>query len=212
MPSVCVKPRDRRRVSDKSTGESHFMDAAAGERMEGATKRGEHMAHAICHTQTEAQAPVVKQRLDAICQQLRDHYSVKTALVSIVTPSGLRFIAGSGIDLDQIGGCGLNPVAGGLNFGHYVCHRQAPIIVLDTSQNERHNRHPLVTGEPHMMFYVGQPITVGDPEGLTFVGTLCIMDDTPREEFLTSECAFIEQLSQAVTTTLVSGIEHLLDT
>ena len=210
-PSACVKPRERRRVSDKSTGESHFMDADAGERMEGATKRGEHMAHAICHTQ-EMQAPAVKQQLDAICQQLRDHYHVKTALVSIVTPSGLRFIAGSGLDLDRIGGCGLNPVAGGLNFGHYVCHRQAPIIVLDTSQNERHNRHPLVTGEPHMMFYVGQPITVADPEGLVFVGALCIMDDTPREEFLTSECACIEQLSQEVTTTLVLGIPTLLDT
>ena len=191
------------------------MDAAAGEKLGEATKRSENIAREICDhisSGTQTQNPAVKQRLDAICLQLRDHYSVKTALVSIVTPSGLRFIAGSGIDLDQIGGCGLNPVAGGLNFGHYVCHRQAPIIVLDTSQNERHNRHPLVTGEPHMMFYVGQPITVGDPEGLTFVGTLCIMDDTPREEFLTSECAFIEQLSQAVTTTLVSGIEHLLDT
>ena len=212
QPDPYVKPRAKRRVSDRSTGQSHFMDATAGEKLGQATKRCAHIAREICRNQTETQNSVVKQQLDAICQQLRDHYSVKTALVSIVTPSGLRFIAGSGIDLDQIGGCGLNPVAGGLNFGHYVCHRQAPIIVLDTSQNERHNRHPLVTGEPHMMFYVGQPITVGDPEGLTFVGTLCIMDDTPREEFLTSECAFIEQLSQAVTTTLVSGIEHLLDT
>merc|ERR1712166_672105 len=77
MPSVCVKPRDRRRVSDKSTGETHFMDAAAGEMMEGATKRGANMAHAICHHQANSQNSAVKQQLDAICQQLRDHYSVK---------------------------------------------------------------------------------------------------------------------------------------
>ena len=187
------------------------MDAAAGERMEGATKRGEDMAHAICQNQTDSQASAVKQELDAICQQLRDHYAVKTALVSIVTPSEILFIAGSGIDLDRIGGCALNPVAVGLNFCHYVCHRQAPIIVLDISQNERCNRHPLVTGQPHMMFYVGQPITVADPEGLTFVGTLCIMDETPREEFFTGECVLLKQLSHAVTTSILSGIPTLLD-
>ena len=187
------------------------MDAAAGELMEGATKRGNNMAHAICHNQSNSQNPAVRQQLDAICQQLRDHYDVKTALVSIVTASGLRFIAGSGLDLDRIGGCGLNPVAGGLNFGHYVCHRQAPIIVLDTSQNQRHNQHPLVTGEPHMMFYVGQPITVTDPEGIMFIGTLCIMDDQPREKFLTGECSLLEQLSHQVTATIISGIPTLLD-
>jgi len=211
QPDPYVKPRAKRRVSDRSTGQSHFMDATAGEKLGQATKRCAHIAREICRNQTETQNSAVKQQLDAICQQLRDHYSVKTALVSIVTPDGLRFIAGSGIDLDQIGGCALNPVARGLNFGHYVCHRQAPIIVLDTSQNERHNQHPLVTGEQNMMFYAGQPITVCHPDGLTFIGTLCIMDDKPRDEFLTGECAVLEQLSEQVSAAITSGIPTLSD-
>ena len=213
-PDPCVKPRGKRRVSDRSTGETLFMDAAAGEKLGEATKRCENIAREICDhiSSGDPACPACRQQLDAICQQLRDHYSVRTALVSIVTLGGLRFIAGSGIDLDQIGGCALNPVAGGLNFGHFVCQRQAPIIVLDTSQNERHNQHPLVTGEPHMMFYAGQPITVCHPEGLTFIGTLCIMDDKPRDGFLSGECALLEQLSEQVTATITSGIPTLLDT
>ena len=192
------------------------MDAAAGEHLREATERCEHMARKICDhisavSQKESQIPTVKKQLDDICQRLRDHYDVKTAIVSIVTLDGLRFIAGSGIDLNQIGGCALNPVARGLNFGHYVCHRKAPIIVLDTSKNDRHNQHPLVTGEPHMMFYAGQPVTVCHPEGLTFIGTLCIMDDKPRAEFLSGEGVLLEQLSEEVTATITSGISTLFD-
>ncbi len=53
-----------------------------------------------------------------------------------------------------------------------------PFLVPDTRLDERFASNPLVTGEPHIVFYAGIPLV--DPEGFA-VGSLCVLDDKPRQ-------------------------------
>ncbi|MFC2111101.1 ATP-binding protein [Bacteroidota bacterium] len=50
-------------------------------------------------------------------------------------------------------------------------------IVQDARKDERFNDNPLVTGDPHVIFYAGIPL-IGD-ENLP-LGTLCVIDHEPR--------------------------------
>lgn len=61
--------------------------------------------------------------------------------------------------------------------GHAIADRDA-LIVPDARADERFHDNPLVTGEPHVVFYAGQPL---QGQGGHNVGTLCIVDHQPRE-------------------------------
>jgi len=51
-------------------------------------------------------------------------------------------------------------------------------VVEDADNDERFTDNPLVTGEPHVKFYAGFPLSVGDARK---VGTLCIIDNHARK-------------------------------
>jgi len=55
---------------------------------------------------------------------------------------------------------------------------EAPLVIPDTSRDERFADNPLVTGEPHVRFYAGFPLRT--PDGFV-VGALCAIDRQPRE-------------------------------
>ena len=61
--------------------------------------------------------------------------------------------------------------------GHTILEHQ-PLIVPDTREDPRFAGNPLVTGEPHLRFYAGVPLSTDD--GFN-VGTLCIADREPRD-------------------------------
>lgn len=60
--------------------------------------------------------------------------------------------------------------------GHVVADGRT-LVVPDTYEDDRFKDNPLVTGEPHIRFYAGIPLTT--PEGYT-VGTLCVLDPAPN--------------------------------
>lgn len=52
------------------------------------------------------------------------------------------------------------------------------LVVPDATEDERFASRDTVTGERHIRFYAGRPLSLGD--GLN-VGTLCLVDSAPRE-------------------------------
>lgn len=52
-----------------------------------------------------------------------------------------------------------------------------PLIVPNALQDQRFADNPLVTGDPHLRFYVGIPLVSSDD---LVLGTLCVIDQLPR--------------------------------
>jgi hypothetical protein len=73
-----------------------------------------------------------------------------------------------------------------LNRAHSVCAHtilqrdDEPMVILDTHQDWRFAKNPLVLGAPHIRFYAGAPLRTQD--GFN-VGSLTVIDDAPREDF-----------------------------
>jgi len=73
-------------------------------------------------------------------------------------------------------------------FCAYALYGTAPLIVLDTWQDDRFASNPLVTGSPGLRFYAGAPLITS---GGLCLGTFCVLDGAPRTEF---GAAQVEQL------------------
>ncbi len=65
-----------------------------------------------------------------------------------------------------------------LAFCAYAIHHTDPLVVPDATRDERFATNPLVTENPHIRFYAGQPLTNSEGYGL---GTLCVLDRRPRD-------------------------------
>ena len=62
---------------------------------------------------------------------------------------------------------------------HAIMHEPSEIMVVqDALEDERFANNPLVTGEPHIRFYIGVPLTV---QNNSAIGTLCAIDHQPRQ-------------------------------
>jgi GAF domain-containing protein len=61
---------------------------------------------------------------------------------------------------------------------HAILDPDNLLVVPDARYDERFSSNPYVTGEPHIIFYAGVPIT--DSQGLA-LGALCVTDTRPRE-------------------------------
>ena len=59
---------------------------------------------------------------------------------------------------------------------HAILAPDSPMIIEDARTDERFKNNPLVTGEPHIVFYAGFPVI---HKGLP-MGTICVIDFKPR--------------------------------
>ncbi len=60
---------------------------------------------------------------------------------------------------------------------HAIHNPNEILVVPDSRLDERFHDNPLVTGEPHVIFYTGVPLV--SPQGHS-LGTLCVIDNEPR--------------------------------
>lgn len=128
-------------------------------------------------------------RFDDITARARQRFNVQTALVSLVDKDRQWFLSRQGMDASE--------TARDISFCGHAILGEDLLLIPDTQEDPRFHDNPLVTAEPHIRFYAGQPIRA--PGGHS-IGTLCLIDPQPRSlsfeerETLISLAAEVEKL------------------
>ncbi len=81
-----------------------------------------------------------------------------------------------------------------ISFCTHAIEQDQPLIIKNALEDARFCENPLVTGEPHIRFYIGVPLRT--PDGYN-VGTLCAIDRKPRD-LSDTEVSLLRDLSRLV--------------
>ncbi|MFT3842891.1 MAG: diguanylate cyclase [Myxococcaceae bacterium] len=106
------------------------------------------------------------ERITALAAAL---FEVPIALVSLIDEQRQWFKSAHGLAVPQ--------TPRDISFCGHAIHHSEPMVVTDARQDPRFADNPLVTGDPHIQFYAGAPLTA--PNGQK-IGTLCLIDRKPR--------------------------------
>jgi diguanylate cyclase (GGDEF)-like protein len=110
-----------------------------------------------------------EERFERLTRLARRLFDVPFALVSLVDANRQWFKSNGGMSVSE------TPRA--VSFcGHAILQDQI-MEVCDAEQDERFRDNPMVTGDPGIRFYAGQPLRL---EGGSKLGTLCLIDTRPR--------------------------------
>lgn len=110
-----------------------------------------------------------ERNFDEIVDLVSKLLDVPIALVSIVDEDRQWFKAKVGLGAEQTGR--------DISFcGHVVASGDA-LVVEDATKDERFFDNPLVTADPNIRFYAGQPLRTRNG---TILGTLCAIDSKPK--------------------------------
>ncbi len=110
-----------------------------------------------------------EERFDRITRLAQRLFEVPIVGVSLIDEARQWFKSIQGLEQREI--------ARSASFCAHAILSPEPLIVEDTLEDERFGGNPLVTGEPRIRFYAGQPIAAAEGGRL---GTLCLMDTKPR--------------------------------
>jgi PAS domain S-box-containing protein len=110
-----------------------------------------------------------EERFDRITRVAAHLFGAPMAMVSLVDAD--RHFLKACVGLDRA------TIPRDIGFCSHAILTDEPLVVEDTHADERFVDNPLVTGPPHLRFYVGEPLRA--PGGAR-VGTLCVLDHEPR--------------------------------
>lgn len=111
-----------------------------------------------------------EERYDRIINLASRFFDVPIAYVAMVDANRQWFKAKCGLSTDETGR--------DISFCSHTILEPDTLVIPDATLDDRFHDNPLVTGDPHIRFYAGQPIAA--PGGYN-VGTLCIADHSARE-------------------------------
>ena len=127
-----------------------------------------------------------EEAFDRITRLARTVLQVPIALVSLIDRDRQWFKSRQGLAATQ--------TPRDISFCSHAIEHAGPFIVHDAKLDPRFVDSPLVTGEPHVRFYIG--IQLKDRDGFN-LGTLCCMDSKPREPS-PDQIAILQDLAQLV--------------
>jgi GAF domain-containing protein len=110
------------------------------------------------------------ERFERIVRVARELLDMPMVLVSLVDAQRQWFKARCGLQLEE--------TPRRVSFCAHAILTPDALVVPDTHADPRFADNPLVTGEPQVRFYAGQPLRA--PDG-SRVGTLCVLDTQPRQ-------------------------------
>ena len=110
-----------------------------------------------------------EERFDRITRLATKCFDVPVALVSLVDSDRQWFKSCQGLEVSE------TPRT--VSFCAHAILQDEVFIIPDARLDPRFADNPIVTGEPHVVFYAGVPLTTADGSK---VGTLCLVDHQPR--------------------------------
>ncbi len=111
-------------------------------------------------------------------------------LVSLVDEDRQWFKSRQGLDACE--------TAREISFCTHAIDQNEPLIVRDALKDPRFRENPLVTGTPHIRFYIGVPLRTPDGHN---IGTLCAIDSQPRDPS-TTQINVMQDLARLVVNEL----------
>ena len=110
-----------------------------------------------------------EERFDRITRVASTAFEVPIALVTLVDANRQWFKSCVGLSMRE--------TPRSMSFCAHALLGDGPLVIPDATADERFRENPLVTSEPFIRFYAGQPLRTW--EGLP-MGTLCLLDRRPR--------------------------------
>jgi len=106
---------------------------------------------------------------DALVDTLAALFDCPIALISLVGEDEQWFKARCGLEVEA--------APRDTSFCQHTILTDALFVVPDALKDGRFKNNPLVTGDPHIRFYAGCPLSL---DGRNRIGTLCVADRRPR--------------------------------
>jgi GAF domain-containing protein len=134
---------------------------------------------------TEPEAP-----FENVVALIRAVLDVPMAAVSLIDEDRQWFKARIGLELEE--------TPRDISFCTYTIKQRDPLLISDTTKDDRFAANPLVLGDPGIRSYAGIPLRTADGYN---IGSLCAIDTKVRE-FTDAELALLDKFARIVVADL----------